>query len=80
MKLLVALAFAAILAALAAAGVAMLRNRQDGHDGPEGADPARSRAMMRALAWRVGISVTLFIALLLAYGLGWIEPTGIALR
>ena len=75
MKVLIALAFAAILTALASAGVAMLRSgRTHGDSSP------KSRAMMRALAWRVGISVSLFIVLLLSYLLGWIEPTGIALR
>jgi len=33
--------------------------------------------MMRALAMRVGLSVLLFICILLAWWLGWIQPTGI---
>jgi hydrogenase/urease accessory protein HupE len=72
MKLLVALAFAAILLALALAGRAMLRRGQK--DGPA------SPHMARALAWRVGISVTLFALILLAYKLGWIHPTGLPLN
>ena len=75
MKFLVALAFAAILTALATAGFAMLRSGRETREGQP-----KSKAMMRALAWRVGMSVTLFIALLLAYLLGWIAPTGIPLR
>lgn len=75
MKILVALAFAAILVALAGAGVAMLRSGREGAQGRP-----KSKAMARALAWRVGISVTLFIVLLLSFLLGWIEPTGIPLR
>jgi len=32
---------------------------------------------MRALAWRVGLSVALFIFIWIAYQLGWIQPTGL---
>lgn len=71
MKYLVAIAFAAILGALVMAGVFMLR---DGRDGK-----AKSPNMMRALAVRVGLSVMLFVCILLAYWLGWIHPTGIPL-
>lgn len=69
MTYLIALAFAGILAALVFAGVSMLR---DGRDGKP-----KSSAMMRALAVRVGVSVTLFLCLLISYKLGWIQPTGI---
>ncbi|MEN9375389.1 MAG: hypothetical protein RL710_546, partial [Pseudomonadota bacterium] len=34
--------------------------------------------MARALAMRVGISILLFACILLAWQLGWIHPTGIA--
>jgi hypothetical protein len=33
-----------------------------------------SRAMVRALSWRIGLSVLLFLLLIAAYYLGWIEP------
>jgi hypothetical protein len=69
MKILVALAFIAILAALASAGVAMLR---DGRDGKP-----KTKRMANALAVRVGLSVLLFICILISYKLGWIQPTGI---
>lgn len=36
--------------------------------------------MMRALAVRVGLSVMLFVCLLVSYKLGWIHPTGIPVR
>lgn len=68
MKIVVALAFLAIIAALVSAGVHMLR---------AGSDPARAGRMARALAWRVGLSVLLFVCILVAYKLGWIEPTGL---
>lgn len=67
MKIIIVLAFVGILAALAVAGVFMLK-------GGEKDKPGR---MARALAWRVGLSVLLFIFLLLSYKLGWIQPTGI---
>ena len=71
MKILIALAFAAILGALAFAGVAMVR-------GKESAGQAKKPTMMRALAVRVGLSVALFLCILLSYKLGWIQPTGIS--
>ncbi len=36
----------------------------------------RSR-MARALALRVGLSVTVFLFVLLSYLMGWIQPTGL---
>jgi hypothetical protein len=33
-----------------------------------------SRKMLRALTWRIGLSVMLFLLLLLAYRAGWITP------
>jgi len=30
--------------------------------------------MVKALAWRVGLSVSLFLLLILAFALGWIQP------
>ena len=68
--LLVGLAFAVIIGALVSAGVYMLR---------AGSDPRRASHMARALAVRVGVSVLLFVCLLLAWKLGWIEPTGLPL-
>lgn len=69
MKYIVALAFVGILGALVMAGVFMLR---DGTGGKP-----RAGNMMRALALRVGLSVLLFVCILLAYSFGWIHPTGI---
>ena len=69
MKIIVVLALVAILAALLYAGISMVRDGRDGR--------AKTPTMMRALAWRVGISVALFLGLLLCYKLGWIQPTGI---
>jgi len=52
----------AIVASLGSAAVFMLRGRGD------------SRRMARALAWRVGLSVTLFVVLLLGYYFGLLQP------
>jgi purine-cytosine permease-like protein len=70
MKIIIALAFFAILAALASAGFFMIRR------GPEGQPPTKAR-MARALAVRVGLSVSVFLFVLLSYCMGWIEPTGL---
>lgn len=69
MDYVIGLAFVGILGALAMAGVFMLR---DGRDGKP-----RSEKMMHALALRVGLSVLLFVFILLSWWLGWIQPTGI---
>ena len=65
------LAFAAIFGALAFAGVYMVRGGRNGSS--KGGD------MMRALAVRIAVSVVLFIAILMAWQLGWIHPTGVPL-
>jgi hypothetical protein len=71
MKYLICVAFVLILGALGSAGLFMLR---DGRDGKP-----RTKNMARALAWRVGLSVTVFALILLSYAMGWIQPTGIPL-
>ena len=71
MTYVIILALLAIIGALIFAGISMIR---DGRDGKP-----KSNAMMRALAWRVGISVALFLCILAAYQLGWIRPTGLPL-
>jgi xanthine/uracil permease len=69
MKYLIGVALVLIVAALASAGVFMMR---DGRDGKP-----KTSNMMRALAVRVGLSVLLFICILVSYRMGWIRPTGI---
>ena len=73
MKILVALAFLAILASLVSALLYMMRSgtpRQEGQ-------PARKGSMATALALRVGLSIVLFIYVLISWKMGWIQPTGI---
>ena len=43
-----------------------------------GNDPGDDRSMVRALAWRIGLSVALFALLFVGYYQGWIEPTHMA--
>jgi hypothetical protein len=52
----------AIVVSLGSAAVFMVRGRGD------------SRRMAKALAWRVGLSVTLFLLLMIGYALGLIRP------
>lgn len=72
MKLLVALGFLAIVASLASALFFMMRTGKDNRQ--------RSRRMAGALALRVGLSLVLFVCLLLAWKLGYIQPTGLPLQ
>ena len=72
MKTIMVIMFVAVLCALAAAGVFMLRKRRDGEH--------NDQRMARALAVRVGLSVALFLFILLSWYMGWVRPTGIPLR
>lgn len=38
------------------------------------AKPEDGAKMVKALAWRIGLSVGLFLLLILAYYQGWIQP------
>jgi hypothetical protein len=65
MKIVVAIAFILILASLGSALVFLMK------------DKGKSNRTVKALAFRVGFSIALFVLILVAYSLGWIEPTGI---
>ena len=69
MNYLVALAFIAILASLGSALFFMLK---DGTGGKR-----KTSNMARALAFRVGFSILLFVCILIAWKTGYIQPTGI---
>ena len=69
MKWLIALAFMAIIASLGAALFFMMRGGQ--------VRPGTDKRMAHALAVRVGLSVVLFLCLLSAWKLGYIQPTGL---
>ncbi|HEY0060569.1 twin transmembrane helix small protein [Massilia sp. CF038] len=65
MKILVALAFLMIIGSLGSALFFLMR------------DKGKSNRTVHALALRVGLSITLFLLLLGAHYMGWIQPTGI---
>jgi hypothetical protein len=69
MKYWVILAFVAILGSLGTALFFMMRGGAD--------DTQKSKNMFRALALRVGLSILLFACILIAWKLGYIQPTGI---
>lgn len=79
MTYLIGVAFVAIIASLGAALFFMMRGGRDTED-EEASASGRSRRMARALAFRVGFSILLFLAVLLAYQLGWIQPSGLPLQ
>jgi hypothetical protein len=61
-KLLILLAFGAIVASLASGLVYLFKDDGD------------SRRTVRALTWRIGLSIGLFVLLLLAYAAGLVQP------
>jgi hypothetical protein len=65
MKILASVAFVLILGSLALALIFLMK------------DKGKTNRTVHALALRVGLSICLFIAILVAYKLGWIHPTGI---
>lgn len=67
MTYLITLAFVAIFASLASALYFMMRGNRTGKAG----------GMARALTVRISVSVALFVCILLAWKLGYIQPTGI---
>jgi fumarate reductase subunit C len=73
MSIVIVIALIAVLAALFSAGVFMLRRPKADED----ADRVPDKRMARALALRVGVSVALFLLILLAWKLGWIAPKGL---
>jgi hypothetical protein len=62
MKPLIVLTLLAIVASLGKALFSM-------SSGPE-----QAARVVQALSWRIGLSVALFVSLLLSYHLGWIAP------
>lgn len=65
MKVVIVLGFVAIIGSLGSALFFMMR------------DKGRTRNTARALGLRVGLSIALFVFLLVSYQLGWIESRGI---
>ncbi|MES2105234.1 MAG: twin transmembrane helix small protein [Pseudomonadota bacterium] len=65
MKIIVAIAFILIIFSMGSALVYLMK------------DKGKSNRTVKALAFRVGFSISLFIFILVANRLGWIQPTGI---
>ncbi|MBI3712008.1 MAG: twin transmembrane helix small protein [Burkholderiales bacterium] len=65
MKILVAIAFLLIFLSLGSALVYLMK------------DKGKSNRTVKALAYRVGFSISLFILILVANYFGYIQPTGI---
>jgi len=70
MKYWVILAFVGIIGSLGSALFFLLKNNDVGNSG--------SKKMAVALGIRVALSIVLFGSLLLAWKLGYLQPTGIA--
>lgn len=65
MKIIVAIAFLLIIGSLTSALFFVMK------------DKGKTDRTVRALALRVGFSIMLFVFLLAAHFMGWIQPTGI---
>ena len=65
MQFVIVIALLIVLAAMAAAGFFMLKNK------------GAPRNMARALTVRIGVSVALFLFILLSWYMGWVRPMGI---
>ena len=70
--MLIIAAFAAIFTSLGAALYFMLKGGRSNAD-----DPPKAGRMAKALAFRIGFSVLLFICILVGWKLGYLHPTGI---
>lgn len=66
MRIVVILAFVGIIGSLASALIYLMRDKGD------------SNRTVNALTVRIGLSIALFLFVLLANYLGWIQSTGIA--
>ena len=82
MTWIISIGFIAIIGSLVAALIVMMRRGEtqtyDAEGNPVGVPIKRKGNMAKALAFRIGFSVALFVIVLIAYAMGWIQPTGIA--
>ena len=66
MKLLILLAFLAIIVSL---GSALFSLNQSGG--------SADRGVIRALTWRIGLSIALFLFIMFSFWMGWVTPHGL---
>ena len=66
MKLLILLAFLAIITSLGSALFSL--NKSGG---------TADRGVIKALTWRIGLSIALFLFIMLAIWMGWTTPHGV---
>ena len=64
-KLIVVIAIFLILASLVSGVVFLVR------------DLGESKRIVKALTWRIAVSLLLFLFLFLAFALGWLKPHGL---
>lgn len=64
-KIIVFIAMLVIILSLASGLVFLVR------------DDGKTNRTIKALTWRIGLSLALFLFLLMAFGLGWIKPHAI---
>jgi len=64
-KWIIVVAFVLIIGSLASAMIFLIRDR------------GRTRNTVRALGFRVGFSIALFVFILFAHWMGWIQSTGV---
>ncbi len=68
MKIVIVVLFLGVLVSLGSALKYLMQDR------------GRTDRMAWALTWRVGLSILLFLFLLLAHALGWIDAGGLQVR
>jgi len=71
-KVLIIIAFLFIVYNLAMALFYLVKRKEN--------DIEASKKTAKALTWRIGLSLSLFLLIILAYALGLIEPKGIGAR
>ena len=64
-KFIVIVVFLLVLLSLGSAGIFLIRDR------------GKSNRTVKALTWRIGLSITAFLLLMLAYAFGLIQPHGV---
>ncbi len=69
-KTLIVIAFVAIIASLGSALFHLVKHK----------DPVNSQKTLKALTFRIGLSVVLFIFVVIAMATGLVEPTGLGAR